>query len=266
MRTTVRTLLGVAGYEYRMHLRRRVLWVLPALAVGLTAATGSFAFAPTRDPASIGRVVGAQAVSMNLLTLVVAGALMSDRWVRDRLVGVEELLETQPTASAVRLWGKYLGVTAATSTPLAVIWAVLAVRIGAHAGQWSVAGTAPAAFVAIVLPGLLFVAGFSIVVPRLLGARLYQVLFIGYWFWGNLVPAHLMPTLSATWLTPIGKYADAALFARSDHALLLSGGADPVGAWASIGLLAGLGLATITIFAVCSGRAAARLSPERPQP
>ena len=254
-------LVGVARYEYRMHVRRWSLWTLPALMVGLTAWIGMFALDPGRDLGSIARIVGGQALSMNLLALVVAGALAADRWVRDRSLGVEELLDTQPTTPGTRLWGKYLGVTAASATPLAVIWAILAVRTGLHDHQWKTAALAAAAFAVITLPGLLFVAAFSIACPRVLGVRLYQVLFIGYWFWGNLVPSHLMPTLSDTWLTPVGKYANAALFAHSDHALLLSGGANPAGAYVSISLLIGSSILLISVFGASRNRTAAPTLP-----
>jgi ABC-type transport system involved in cytochrome c biogenesis permease component len=253
-------LLGVARHEYRMHVRRWSLWIVTALVVALTAWTGMFAFAPGHDPGSTARIVGGQAVSTNLLALAVVGALTADRWVRDGLLGVQELLDAQPVAPGIRLWGKYLGVTAASATPLAVIWAILTARIGLHEHQWQTAALAATAFAVITLPGLLFVAAFGIACPRVLGARPYQVLFVGYWFWGNLVPPHLMPTLAGTWLTPVGKYANAALFAHSDHALLLTGGANPVGAYASITLLIGISILLVTVFSVSQNRTAA-LSP-----
>ncbi|HEY0753649.1 MAG TPA: hypothetical protein VGD98_06780 [Ktedonobacteraceae bacterium] len=40
-------------------------------------------------------------------------------------------------------------------------------------------------------------------VPALNDAT-YQFLFVGYWFWGNLLPGIGLPTLSDTILTPIG--------------------------------------------------------------
>lgn len=244
------TLLRAAAYEYTMHVRRLPLWALPALVVGLTAATGSFTFTATKDTPSVSRLVGAEALSMNLLVLVVVGVLSADRWARDRLLSVEELLDTQPMRPGNRLWAKYFGVTAASVTPLLPIWAVLTIRLAIHIGQWSVVGLAAAAFAAIVLPGLLFVCAFSITLPRVLGVRLYQVLFVGYWFWGNLVPPHLMPTPAGTWLTPVGKFANAALFAGSDHALLLTGGAAPAGGYASMALLTGAALLAVTVFSL----------------
>ena len=43
---------------------------------------------------------------------------------------------------------------------------------------------------------------------------MYRVLLAGYWFWGNLMPPRLMPTLAATPLLPLGSYAADGLFAR----------------------------------------------------
>lgn len=233
-------LLGAIRYEYRMQIRTWPLWALPVGVVALMLGTGSYAFKPMHDPSSVSKTIGDTALSMNLLTIVVIGALLADRWIRDQQLGVQELFETLPPSPATRIWGKYLGVTAAAATPLLIIWAVLAARIVWHYGQFSAAGIALGAYIAITLPGLAFVAAFGIACPRLVGLRLYQVLFIGYWFWGNLVPAHLMPTLSGTWLTPVGKYANAALFSHSPHSLLLNGGGTTASGYASIALLVGL--------------------------
>ena len=42
---------------------------------------------------------------------------------------------------------------------------------------------------------------------------LYQFLFIGYWFWGNMLgPRTGLPTLSTTILTPRGSFIAADLF------------------------------------------------------
>ncbi|MGH3160182.1 MAG: hypothetical protein ACRDNF_26920 [Streptosporangiaceae bacterium] len=232
------TLLGTARTEYHMQVSRWTLWAVPAAAEALLLATGSFAFQPGRDPASVSKMIGDQAVSMNLIVLVIVGALLADRWVRDRHLGVEELLHSLPASAPTRLWGKYLGVAAASATPLLVVWAVLTARVVIHFGSARAAATAAGAYLAIVLPGLAFVAAFSIVCPRVTGVRVYQVLFVGYWFWGNLVPQRTMPTLSGTWLTPIGKYANAGLFSHASHSLLLTGGGSPGTGYASIALLA----------------------------
>jgi hypothetical protein len=42
---------------------------------------------------------------------------------------------------------------------------------------------------------------------------LYQFLFVGYWFWGNMLgPRQGLPTLSNTILTPRGGFIAAGLF------------------------------------------------------
>lgn len=249
------TLLGTARNEYRMLVRRWPLWCLPAAVVAILLATGGFGFdAASSDPSSMARLVGQQAIGVNLLVLVAIGTLLADRWVRDRQLGVEELLFATAASPVSRLWGKYLGVLAAAATSLLVVWAVLAARLAIHYGDLSVAGTAILAYLVLVLPGLAFVAAFGLVMPRLVGVRLYQVLFIGYWFWGNLVPQHVMPTLSGTWLTPIGKYADAGLFAHSSHSLLLTGGGSTTAAYGSIVLLAGIAVLLLTGFGLAERR------------
>ena len=63
------------------------------------------------------------------------------------------------------------------------------------------------AFGAILVPALVFVSGYALVCPLVLTAPLFRVLFVGYWFWGNLIVPAAMPTLTGSLLTPIGSYA-----------------------------------------------------------
>jgi len=68
----------------------------------------------------------------------------------------------------------------------------------------------------IVLPGMLFIAAFSLACPAVIWVPLYQFLFFGYWFWGNLLsPNTGLPTLSGTILTPIGGFISRGLFGVS---------------------------------------------------
>ena len=53
---------------------------------------------------------------------------------------------------------------------------------------------------------ILFIGAFSIACTSFLWVPLYQFLFVGYWFWGNLLPNFGIPTLSETILTPVGGY------------------------------------------------------------
>lgn len=68
------------------------------------------------------------------------------------------------------------------------------------------------AFLAIQVPALLFVTAFALVVPTLINAVLFRILFAGYWLWGNLLSPGYLPTPSGTPLTPMGDYARAGLF------------------------------------------------------
>jgi hypothetical protein len=81
-----------------------------------------------------------------------------------------------------------------------------------HRGSVAAVGWALVALAGITLPGLAFVAAFALLVPLAISAPLFRVLFIGYWFWGNLVNPDLLPTLNGSLLTPIGDYAGAGLF------------------------------------------------------
>ncbi len=100
-----------------------------------------------------------------------------------------------------------------------------------------------AAFLTINLPGLLFVAAFSVSCPVVLWVPLYQFLFVGYWFWGNLIPVGFgMPTLSGTILTPLGEYVATGFFGTEQVPVR----ATFVGGVTSMGLL--LGLAALALF------------------
>jgi ABC-2 type transport system permease protein len=67
-------------------------------------------------------------------------------------------------------------------------------------------GWAVLAFTVVLLPGLAFVTGFALVGPLVLSAPLFRVLFVGYWFWGNMLSPDFLPSLTGTLLTPIGDY------------------------------------------------------------
>ena len=69
------------------------------------------------------------------------------------------------------------------------------------------------AFAAIMLPAIFFVAGASIAFPAILNVPIYQILFVGYWFWANLLPPRFrVPSLISTMLNATGPWAFAAFF------------------------------------------------------
>jgi hypothetical protein len=137
---------------------------------------------------------------------VAAGLLLADRLPRDHRTKVDELLNTLPSTVTARIFGKYLGSTFATLIPMLAIYSI---GIAYILIRWHTIQELPlaiATFTAIALPGVMFIGAFSIACTAILWVPLYQILFVGYWFWGNLLPNVGIPTLSTTTLTPVGGY------------------------------------------------------------
>src|SRR5512140_575836 len=194
---------ATAACEFRMQLRRRSLWlVLGLLGAYMLWILPDLSVAPKETP---GQQAASWAWLLQVLMPIAFGVLLADRFPRDRKLRVDELLETSPAPSAVRVMGKYAGATAATLVPIALTFAAGMAFIGFRSGDAAgvLAGGA-AAFVLVNLPGLLFVAAFSLCCPLIMPAPVYQFLFVGYWFWGNLLPPQVLPTIRDTWLAPIG--------------------------------------------------------------
>jgi hypothetical protein len=53
---------------------------------------------------------------------------------------------------------------------------------------------------------------FSLACPLVIPLRIYQVLFTGYWFWGNMLSPKAFPTISDTVLNAVGQYPLQAYF------------------------------------------------------
>ncbi len=62
-------------------------------------------------------------------------------------------------------------------------------------------------FLIIVAPSFAFVVAFSLACPLIMPLRVYQILFTGYWFWGNFLNDKIVPTISDTLLNASGVYA-----------------------------------------------------------
>jgi ABC-2 type transport system permease protein len=204
-------LRGAIASEYRMQVRRPVVWIL----IGVL---GAWVLRVNMDSVAAGMEgveaeVGAWAWLLQVFTPIAVGVLLADRFARDRRSHVDEILESTPAADWVRLLGKYLGATAATLTPMLLVYVIgLAWLATQVPDPGMVARLAVPAFLVVNLPGLLFVAAYSVCCPIVMKVPLYQFLFVGYWFWGNLMPPQIMPTLRDTWLAPIGWVAEGAFF------------------------------------------------------
>jgi ABC-2 type transport system permease protein len=203
--------LGICTYEFWMQVRRPSLWVFfglmtiyayfvvgggtrfyPNLKLELT--THSLAF-------TIADIVG----NGELLLPLCVGCLLADRLVRDRRVKVAELFQTMDVSLQIRLWGKYFGTLIATALPLFLVLSLFMLYIYIASQSLLVIPLFLGIFLIIALPGLLFVAAFSLACPMVMPVPFYQFLFAGYWLWGNLfLKQKVLPTPSRTILTPSG--------------------------------------------------------------
>lgn len=202
---------GAARYEWLMQLRRRPVWIA-VFAVTLLFFTLQRRFWFVDRELPLREVVGQWALWINFLLPIPVGMLLADRLPRDRRVQVDELFTTLPAPLSTRLWGKYLGSTIAAILPLFLVYCVGIGHIVIVRGDLRAVPLGLVAFALINVPGLLFVGAFSVSCPAVLWVPLYQFLFAGYWFWGNFITPHLLPTLSDTWIAPIGRNASEGFF------------------------------------------------------
>jgi ABC-2 type transport system permease protein len=251
--------LGAARYEFRMQLRRRAIWFVPALFGALLLPLwylfescdlhgcmqhqgegGPLVWSPPIP----GDAVLQWAQFVAVLLPVGAGLVLADRLARDRQHHVDEVFETASGALGPRLFGKYLGSTAATLIPIAALYGAVVLYILTQAPQGNVLPLAVAAFAAVVAPAVLFAGGLSVALPAVVRVPVYQFLFIVYWFGANLMtPKVGLPSLTSTWLNATGPWAQAGLFHFKWFNLTLQ--ATPAQALGSIALLVGLGILAV---------------------
>ena len=197
--------LGVLRYEYIKSVKRWGIWL--AFAVAMLPFAISFPAWPRESVALTTVQLAARlALSLNFLMPVVGGIVMADRLPRDRRYGLQELLFSTPLRPHEYVLGKFVGVLLSALTPVllaSLLGAVALTMTGAPAG---ILPSAVLAFVGINVPAFVFVGAFSIACPAILPVRVYQVLFTGYWFWGNFLNPSFLPTLNGTILTPSGDF------------------------------------------------------------
>lgn len=238
-----REFLGAMRYEFRMQVRRRAVWITVGV-LALLFFMLERRFWTVSPDLSAAQAVGRWAGYLNFILPIGVGALLADRLVRDRGTRTDELLKTLPASLNARLWGKYLGSGCATILPLFIVYLIGVGHILAVRHDPRIIPLALAAFATINVPGLLFVAAFSVVVPVVIWIPLYQVLFIGYWFWGNFMDPNLMPTFRDTWLNPLGLNAIRGLF----HTDVFAHGEKAVNVTRTVGD----GVGSIALLLVCA--------------
>ncbi|HZS75527.1 MAG TPA: hypothetical protein VFA41_02860 [Ktedonobacteraceae bacterium] len=242
----VSVFLGVFRYEFRMQIHRPALWIaFSGLALLFLSRYYQFL---TTNPLHLPLLtdIAAWTRNVNFILPVAVGVLMADRLPRDRRYRVEELVSTMPGTLNTRLIGKYLGSLSATLTPMFIYYflGLLCILYQSHNIQVLPYGLLT--FATITLPGMFFVGAFSLACTSLIWVPLYQFLFIGYWFWGNILsPLNGIPTLSETILTPVGGFMASGYF--GDNFQLISR-ATPLQATESLLLL--LGTSILVIYAL----------------
>jgi hypothetical protein len=251
-------------YEFRMQVRKRSVWIVPALTLVLFVLIGGSLlrdlFDPDEVPPEAKTAVTGLAVQLYALLTIGFGCLLADRLVRDDRLRVAAILDATPARETARLLGKYLGTAAATAVPIVAAYLGFTVAYAVHSHHPSALGWAFADLGLVFLPGLLFVAAFALAVPLIMPAPLFRVLFVGFWLWANLVAPETMPTIAKTVLHPLGGYPLTALlgFHGIDGQDTWAGpvpGATlnflrphptPATAWLSIGVLLVLAAAALT--------------------
>ncbi len=204
--------LGVVRHEFNMSIRRKGLWIAMGL---LFAFFGVALLTPGQSgPAAAlagtlpWREAGETVYLFNMLAPLVAGILAADRMQRDVRYGVRELQLSTPVRRITYILGKYLGVLLSVLLPMLVgiaVMDVLIVALGQARPEFILATLV--AFLALNIPSFAFVVAFSLACPLIMPLRVYQILFTGYWFWGNFLNAKVFPTISDTILNSSGIYA-----------------------------------------------------------
>ena len=259
--SSLRSIFDAAQYEYRMQLRRRAIWFIPALFSVLLlplwylfescdlhgclqhqGENGPLAWTP---PAPADAVLQWMQFAAVLLPLG-AGLVLADRLARDDQHHVREVLDTTPGSLLGRLLGKYLGSTLATLIPIALLSGLVVGYILTQDPQAQLLVLAAAAFAAVLLPAVLFAAGLSIAATAALPVPVFQFVFIVYWFGANLMSPKIgLPSLTSTWLNATGPWAQSGFFRFNWFFLSLhASGAE---ALASVVLLVGIGFAAVFV-------------------
>lgn len=230
-------LSGAFHYEFRMQIQRFAVWAtFLGFAALVFAIAGQGNWSHWTGEKSALDSFANWTVVVNLFVPPALGILLADRLYRERRLHIDELLNTTAGSLGFRLLGKYLGSLLATLLPMLLIYTIGIASISYHwqaiQGWETILFELPdalALFFAVIVPGALFIAAFSLAVPMWLWLPLYQFLFVGYWFWGNAFdPGKGIPTLSGTILTPLGGYMLAGFFGEDSglivhHATVMQG-------------------------------------------
>ncbi len=202
---------GVARHEFNMSIRRPGFWIAYTLlslfyiiSILTPSMDGSDDIIP---PDQVWREAGHIVFMFNIFLPLLAGILSADRMQRDFRLGVRELQHSTSLSTPAYILSKYAGVLLSVLTPmfLLVLGTGLALIVKGLAPV-EILGPLLLAFLAIAVPSHAFVVAFALAVPLVIPVRIFQILFTGYWFWGNLLSPQAFPTISDTLLNAVGQY------------------------------------------------------------
>ena len=204
--------IGVFRHEFNMSLRRPGMWIAYGLLFLFYSVTVMYPVPEEKvtilTDKQIWQYAGQMAFTFNLFLPVAVGILSADRLQRDFRQGVRELQESTPLSPLTSALRKYFGVLMTSLVPVLVwLWLITGLFIAFGNAPIEFLYTMTLAFFAIMVPAFAFVIAFSLACPLIMPLRVYQILFTGYWFWGNYINADMFPTLNGTLLTVSGMYA-----------------------------------------------------------
>ena len=210
-------LWGVIRYECKMQLRRRSMWlVFAAIALIMLVAIPGYVTDSTKNFQGMSLLQQVASVTWDLCWLPVMGMgiFLADRFPRDRSCRVDELFESTVGTLTTRLAGKYLGCLLGTLLPAFLSYCLAMSVLAFFERSLLVLPLSLVTYFTIIIPGVCFITAFTLACTSLMWVPLYQFLFIGYWFWGNMLGPRAtgLPTLSTTILTPRGSFIAAGLF------------------------------------------------------
>lgn len=201
---------GVIHYEYKMSIKRIGMLVVFALFTLFFIITifgeREELFNSVISDENLWSSASSFIMVINMFIPVVCGILASDRIVRDEKLNVRELLRTTRLDNRSYVWGKYLGVTLSEITCLFLM--VLCISTVEVAIGYPVKIIPMSLLVSLAanVPAFFFVNAFSVMCPCFMPVRIYQILFTGYWYWGNFLNAEKFFSISNTILNVAGFY------------------------------------------------------------
>jgi ABC-type Na+ efflux pump permease subunit len=215
MTQTLTEFLGVFRYEYRMSIRRWSLWVTFGILIALYVTSALVPPEMTGQIPAENEVftyAGTNAFMLNLFMPVIGGILVADRLVRDQKIGVDELLRSTALRRGSYLAGNYVGALASITTPVLLCSLLMGISAVIYGAPVTILPAMLLSFLGVNLPAYVLITAFSLACPLVMPVRVYQVLFTGYWFWGNYLSPTVMPTLNGTYLVANGEFVLAAFF------------------------------------------------------